>query len=209
MRLYGAQDTAFQGDIGNSPHSFKGSEYSITHTKKGCCRGFFSSSYYHAENLREKLHLHVPTNAWSKFTGCLREHLLPWRWMVAYLDRANGEVPQRILVCNKVEGGKLPQAIRDVLGKSLLQLELENRKMLVRNSKGTECLVVNDDKGEGNNVYIFRANSVFGCLIYLFGKYLCKSQTKEITLTVGYATEKVLVERQKYEKVKAFFPGSV
>lgn len=63
------------------------------------------------------LHVHIPKNLWSNFTGKLRGCLF-WRWKSAYLVKENGKTPKKVLVCTSVQNGKLPPTLKKVLGKS-------------------------------------------------------------------------------------------
>lgn len=80
----------------------------------------------HIETIAPKLYLHIPTNAWTTFTGKLREYLLPWGWKTAYLDQENGNEPRRILAWASTNDDALSRRINKLLGKSLFVANLIN-----------------------------------------------------------------------------------
>jgi hypothetical protein len=68
---------------------------------------------------QRKLHIHIADTSWSRFTGFLREYLLPWRWKTAYLDREDGTFPKKILVCASPWDDTLSRHLKSLLNKSL------------------------------------------------------------------------------------------
>lgn len=65
------------------------------------------------------IYFHIANSKWSSFTGWIRQHLLPWRWKVAYLDKEDESKPEKILVCTVVKDGNLSDKIKSLLNTPL------------------------------------------------------------------------------------------
>jgi hypothetical protein len=128
MKIFGDKNSSEFSNYAKEPGVFfgcndvlKGSR-SIVHCYTA---SFFGTSNY-SKTVEPKLYLHIPTNAWTTFTGKLRECFLPWRWKTAYLDQEDGTQPRQILVCTSVHGSKLSDRLSKLLGKSLFLTNLIN-----------------------------------------------------------------------------------
>lgn len=165
--------------------------------------------------VQPKLYLHICRNAWSSFTGKLKEYFLPWRWQVAYLDAENGTQPQRILVCTSTSQGKLSSRLNLLLGKSLFAANLINAdyydeiydqeflRVPEQNNQGKENRIVHPF-GEWAGVYsefassslchIYRIKGIFSLLRYHFLKRFSK-EWEEVALQAGQISKKVLIKR--------------
>lgn len=79
------------------------------------------------EIFQKKLYIHIADSPWSKFTGYLRQYLLPWRWKTAYLDQEDGTPPKEILVCVDIWNNHFSNHLKSLLGKSLCVADLISR----------------------------------------------------------------------------------
>ncbi len=153
-----------------------------------------------------RLHLHISRDAFTTFTGKLREYLLPWRWKTAYLDREDGSQPEKILVLCAGTSDRF----RELLGKSWFETNLRAEKVH-SNALHKEYLYVPAQEqsiikrgpfgslfathGPFQLCHVFRSRSPISTLKYHLLKHY-SSKWKEVTLRVGEASEKVLIKRK-------------
>lgn len=152
-----------------------------------------------------RLHLHISRDAFSTFTGRLKEFLLPWRWKTAYLDKEDGSQPERVLVSYTGNSDHF----RKLLGKSWFETNLI-KESVYGEIHGREYLYVPAPPqwniktrlfgftmgyGPYKTCHIFRARSLFSTLEYHFHKRFSFGW-KEVTLQVGQASGKVLIKKK-------------
>jgi len=96
---------------------------------------FGSNDVLTGSSQEKKLYLHISNSLWSKFTGTLREYLLPWRWQSVYLDHSHetmdtrfsaGAQFERVLVNMPAKRNIYFQNLEDLAGKSLFITHLIN-----------------------------------------------------------------------------------
>ncbi len=176
---------------------------------------YFGTSY-HLKTVEPKLYLHIPTNAWTTFTGKLREYFLPWRWKTAYLDQEDGTRPRQILVCTSVHDGELSDRISDLLGKSLFltslidsdhYYEIFGQEFIgLKGENSQRWTKITHPLGEIAGVqYIVSNDFHLFCHIYrrrgLFSRFkynLLKrfsSSWKEVAIQSGHVSEKILINK--------------
>ncbi len=160
-----------------------------------------------------KLYLHIPTNAWSRFTGFLREYCLPWRWKAAYLDREDGTKCSRILVCPSIGNISLPDHLSQLLGKPWVDLQAEgNYEEVIGNEyirdireTSSSCeqrftnILGDLHIDHGKPLYhIFRARGILSSLKYSFLNRFSNSW-KEVSVQTAYVSEKILIKKSDEE----------
>lgn len=174
----------------------------------------------HIETIAPKLYLHIPTNAWTTFTGKLREYLLPWGWKTAYLDQEDGNEPRRILAWASSNDDVLSRRINKLLGKSLFVANLINDNQYAEifgqefiRLKGTEnpvqgienlrTIIIEHPLGpivgehlentKDSLCHIYTARDLFSKIKYNLLKRTIS--WKEVAIQAGQVSEKVLIKR--------------
>lgn len=190
--------------IGCDQMFFKGHEKGRFWGKNDLLAGLDQSG----KSVFSSIYLHYSDTSWAKFTGFLREHMLPWRWKAVWV-RNGQEAPRRILICTAGEGGELSKKMRDIYNQSLLftlLISLGRHKEI----KGTDFFIIKgttEIKNLGrwgcrpvnapdHNYQIHRIRSLFSFFTYHF-KRLFFSSWKEVSIEIQYegisASEKILI----------------
>lgn len=162
-----------------------------------------------------RLYLHLFNTDWSRFTGFLREFLLPWRWKAAYLDREDGSAPERILVWTSPLEGELSEELEAVLGQPLLIANLANdgqyceyfgKEYLLLPTDGEHDLEIPHPLGRWaggvsipnsrQEVYsIHRIRGIFSFITYYL-LLIFSSEWEEVEIQKGEASETMLIQRK-------------
>jgi hypothetical protein len=167
-----------------------------------------------------KIYLHIPKDAWSTFTGTLKERCLPWLWRSAYLDPEDGTQPRRILVCTIAHQTQIPESLKKVLGQSLFSTQLINKnfyeeilgKEFIRVPTGNEPsprLITSflGSRYEFNSdrlCHIFRTRGLFSSFKYSLLKQF-SSEWKEAVIKINDLSEKMLIKKNDEAHILSFF----
>lgn len=170
----------------------------------------------YSKTIKPKLYLHISENAWTTFTGKLREYFLPWRWKTAYLDLENGTQPRQILVC----GTGLSDRLKLLLGRSLFLMNLINSnhydevfgqefiRLPGENRRGKtkiahplgEWIVSHVKFSNDLFCHIYRSRSLFSRFKYNLLKQF-SSSWKEVAIQAGQISEKILIKKSDEEAI--------
>lgn len=216
MKIFGDKISTKFKNHAKEPGFFFGSHDVLKGSKKTF--KWYSKSFFgdhqHSKTVRPKLYLHIPTNAWTTFTGKLREYLLPWRWKTAYLDQENGTQPRKILVCTSVHDGQLTDHLSKLIGKSLFVTNLINSNQYdeyfgqefirlqgnigLHRKKIThplsEKLGSHDEFTNSILCHIYTKRSLFSRFKYNLLKQF-SSSWKEVAVQAGQISEKILIKK--------------
>ena len=222
MKIFGDIDSSEFKNYTREPGIFFGDNKFLKGTRK--TTHFYSSSMSGVRNdsktVEPRLHLHIPKNAWTTFTGKLREYCLPWRWKAAYLDPENGTPPCRILVCTSVQEGELSDRLRELMGQSWFVTNLIHRNGY-NEIFGQEFLCLHGQNHrrktkilhplgkmigvyrEGSNdllCHIYRSRSLFSIFKYHLLKQFSNSW-KEVVIQTAQVSEKILIKKSDEEMI--------
>lgn len=223
MRIFGDESSSEFKNYAKEPGVFFGSNDVLKgsrQTSQCSTYSFFGNSKY-TETVEPKLYLHIPTNAWTTFTGRLREYFLPWRWKAAYLAQENGTELRRILVCTSVEGGKLSHHLSRLIGKSLfltnlinsrcyneifgqefLSLQGENRREIRISHPLGEMIGLHLEYSDTVFCHIYRPRSLFSTFKYHLLKQFSASW-KEVAIKAGQVSENILIKKSDEKAISS------
>lgn len=180
-----------------------------------------TSSY--SKSFKPRLHVHIPKNAWSVFTGKLREYLLPWRWKAVYLDEeGKTTTPKKILICTSLSEGELPDGLNKLAGASWFKTNLIARGIYYE-VFGKEYFVFGVPKRLDTEIAhplgrifgvmhksgpfqffpIYRARDLLStCRYYLLKRF--SSDWKEVPIKAGNVIENMLIKKSHEAAIASY-----
>lgn len=222
MKIFGDENSSEFKNYAKEPGFFFGSNDVLKGSRStvhSYTASFFGTSNY-SKTVEPKLYLHISTNAWTTFTGKLRECFLPWRWKTAYLDQEDGTQPRQILVCTSVHDSRLPDHLGQLLGKSLFLTNLINRNhydevfgqefIRLEGENNLRTTRITHPLGEmvglhhefSNDLlcHIYRQRSLFSKFKYNILKQFTSSWM-EVAIQAGQISEKILIKKSDEEVI--------